>query len=240
VFVNGGGTVTNAGAIAGGSYAVNFANSPTNRLVIDPGATFTGGVNGGGGTLELAAGTGASAVAGIDSGVFNNFQALVIDSGASWTLNGANTAPTVFDNGMLTIAGSLAVSAAVDPSSTGVFQIGNNATLEVAADTGAHTQISFVAAGGLVIDSAASFGTNVGTSSYTGPQLQNFASGDSIDLKDFSFAGATLTFDPTAGLLQLSNSANQAASLSFQSSSLGPGTFQLASDGTSGVLVTHA
>jgi hypothetical protein len=121
-----------------------------------------------------------------------------------------------------------------------VFQIGNNATLEVAADTGSQSQISFLAAGGLVIDRAASFGTNVGTPSYAGPQLQHFVSGDTIDLKDFSFAGATLNFDPTAGLLQLANSSSQAASLSFQTSSLGPGTFQLASDGTSGVLITHA
>jgi hypothetical protein len=232
--------VTNAGAISGGSYAIDFANSPTNLLVIQPGATFTGGVNGGGGALELAAGTGAGAVNGIDSGVFNHFQTLVIDSEATWTLNGTNTAPTVADNGTLTIAGSLAVSSAIDPSSTGVFQIDNNATLEVAADTGTQTQISFLAAGGLVIDNAAWFGTNVGTLSYAGPQLENFDSGDTIDLKSFSFAGATLDFDPTAGLLQLSNSASQVASLSFQTSTLGPGTFQLAPDGTSGVLITHS
>src|SRR5262249_43178343 len=159
-------------------------------------------VNGGGGTLELAAGTDSGALNGIDSGVFNHFQTLSIDSGATWTLNGANTAPLLFDNGTLTIAGSLTVSTAVDPSSTGLFQIGNNATLEVAADTGSQSQISFLAAGGLVIDNATSFGTNVGTSSYAGPQVQNFASGDTIDLKGFSLAGATLNFDPIAGLLQ--------------------------------------
>src|SRR5262252_3354494 len=211
--------------------------SPTARPIC---SSFRGGVNGGGGTLELAAGTGAGALSGIDSGVFNHFQTLSIDSGATWTLSGANTAPTVADNGTLTVAGSLAVSTAIDPSSTGVFQIGNNATLEVAADTSTQTHISFLAAGGLVIDNAASFGTNVGTLIYAGPQLENFGSGDTIDLRGFSFAGATLNFDPTAGLLQLSNSASQAASLSFQVSTLGAGTFHLASDGTSGVLITHS
>ncbi|HET6554801.1 MAG TPA: hypothetical protein VFG49_14840, partial [Dyella sp.] len=52
------GTVTNAGTIEGGNGnngAVNFgANSTTNRLIVDPGAVFQGGISGGTGTLELA------------------------------------------------------------------------------------------------------------------------------------------------------------------------------------------
>jgi hypothetical protein len=238
VFISGGGTVTNAGTISGGSYAVDFASSATNRLVVQPGAVFSGGANGGGGTLELAGNSGA--IAGIDAGTLNNFQALTVDTGASWTLNGPNSAPTVLDNGTLIIAGSLNVTSAINPSSTGLFQLGSGATLDVSADLGTQTQIDFLAADKLAVDKSASFGINVGTSSYAGPQLQNFAAGDTIDLKDFGFTGAALNYNSSTGVLQLSNTASQAASLSFQAPSLGAGIFHVASDGASGVLITHS
>jgi hypothetical protein len=238
VFISGGGTVTNAGTISGGSYAVDFTSSVTNRLVVDPGAVFIGGVNGGGGTLELAGGAGA--IGGIDAGSFNNFQTLVVDAGATWTLNGANTTPTVLDNGTVTIGGSLTASTAIDPSSTGVFQLGSGSTFEVAANLGTQTQIRFLASSELVVDNASSFGINVGTSSYAGPVLQNFISGDTIDLEHFGFAGATLNYDSSTGLLQVSNGGGQVASLSFQASSLGSGIFHVASDGATGVFITHS
>ena len=82
--------MTNAGTISGGSYAIDFAGSATNRLVVDPGAVFVGRVIGGSGTntLELASGTGS--IGGVGTGSFNNFQVVAVDTGASWTLNGAN------------------------------------------------------------------------------------------------------------------------------------------------------
>jgi hypothetical protein len=58
-------------------------------------------------------------------------------------------------------------------------------------------------------------------------------------LKNFSSAGGAFNYDSSTGILQISNSANQAASLSFQTSSLGSGAFHIASDGASGVLITH-
>jgi hypothetical protein len=238
VFLSGGGTVTNAGAISGGSYAVDFTTSATNRLVVDPGAVFTGGVNGGTGTLELAGGTGA--IGGIDTGVFNHFQTLAVDAGATWTLAGSDTAPTVLNNGTIVTAGSLVVSTAIDPNSTGLFQLGNGSTSEFAADLGTQAQMMFLGSSRLVVDNTASFGINVGTTSYAGPQLQDFIAGDTIDLKNLSSAGAALNYDSSSGILQISNSANQAASLSFQTSSLGSGAFQVASDGASGVLITHS
>jgi hypothetical protein len=100
--------------------------------------------------------------------------------------------------------------------------------------------MSFLAGSELMIDKTALFGVNVGSSSYAGPQLQNFAAGDTIDLKDFGFAGAALNYDSSTGMLQLSDSAGQAASLGFQASSLGSGIFHVASDGASGVLITHS
>jgi hypothetical protein len=238
VFMSGGGTITNAGTMSGGTYAVDFASSAANRLVVNPGAVFNGAVGGGGGTLELASGTGA--VGGIGTGTFYNFQALAVDAGGTWTLNGANTAPSVLDNGTLAIAGSLVVSSAVDPSSTGLFQLGSGATFDVAADVGTQSRMSFLASSELLIDNAATFGANVGTSSYTGPQLQNFVSGDTIDLKSFGSAGVTLNYDASTGVLQVASGSSQLASLDFQNSSLGSGAFHAATDGATGILITHS
>ena len=208
--------------------------------MVDPGAVFVGKVIGGSGTntLELASGTGS--IGGVGTGSFNNFQVLAVDAGASWTLNGANIAPTVLDNGTVSITGSLDVSTAIDPSSTGLFQLGSGATLEVAAATGTATQINFQGSSSeLIIDNAASFGTNVGTASYAGPQLQHFAPGDKIDLKTFSSAGVTLNYNASTGVLQVSNSANQVASLDFQTSSLaGNAAFAATSDGATGIFIT--
>ena len=94
------------------------------------------------------------------------------------------------------------------------------------------------AAGELIIDNAASFGTNVGTASYAGPQLQHFVPGDKIDLKTFSSAGVTLNYNASTGVLQVSNSVNQVASLDFQTSSLGGTAFAATSDGATGIFIT--
>jgi hypothetical protein len=132
------------------------------------------------------------------------------------------------------------VSTAIDPSSAGLFQLGSGATFEVAAATGTTTQINFLDnSSELIIDNAASFGTNVGTASYAGPQLQHFVPGDKIDLKSFSSAGVTLSYNASTGVLQVSNSASQVASLDFQISSLGGNAaFAATSDGATGTFIT--
>ena len=238
-FAGGSGTVTNAGTISGASDAIDFAASAANRLVVDPGAVFVGKVVAAGSTntLELASGTGSIGAVGTS---FSNFQTLVVDAGATWTLTGVNAAPTVLDNGTLNIAGSLDISTAVNASSTGLFQLEAGKTLEVAAATGTKTRINFLGSSELIVDHAASFGINVGTSSYAGTQLQHFVSGDKIDIKNFSAVGVTLTYNSSAGLLQVSNSAKQVASLDFQTSSLGSGTFSATGDGGTGIFITRA
>ncbi|MBV8914536.1 MAG: hypothetical protein JOZ05_16035 [Acetobacteraceae bacterium] len=255
VFLSGGGTVVNAGTIGGASYAVKFSGSGTNnRLVVQPGAVFNGaagGASGGSNTLEFAGGSGTlSGVSGGSGSVtqggqswsfFGGFGTVQVDAGGNWTFSGTDSVATVLNNGTTTINGSLDVTSAIDPASSGLFQIGTGSTLETAAATGAGAQIGFIGNGTLTIDNFAAFGTNPGSSSYTGPLLESFASGDSIDLKNFSASGLSApVLDPSSGRLQLSNGVGQAATLLFQVSSLGTGTLQAVSDGGSGTRVSLA
>ena len=231
VFITGGtSTVTNAGTITGGTYAIDFAGSGTNRLVVDPGAVFNSKVaanSGGTNTLELASGSGS--LTGVGTGTFGNFQTLAVDSGGTWTLGGANAVPTVMDNGTLILGGAF----------TGLVQVETAGTLEVAAPATTSTQIDFAGTSKLIVDNPATFGTNVGSPSYTGPQLQNFVNGDQIDLKNFSSTNVTFNFNATTGILQVSNGASQLASLAFQTSSLGSTNFTATSDGGTGILITN-
>jgi hypothetical protein len=97
--------------------------------------------------------------------------------------------------------------------------------------------MAFTSSSQLVVDDTASFGTNVGTSGYAGPSLQDFTSGDLIDLKNFSSAGATSTYDATTGLLQIVNGTSQYATLQFADATLGSRTFHLAPDGGTGTSI---
>jgi hypothetical protein len=240
VFLGGPGTVTNLGSISGKSYAVDFSvNSSANLLQVGAGASFTGSVNGDGGAIELLSGTGA--IGGIsNSGQFWGFQSLDVDAGGAWTLTGSDAIANVIDNGALTINGSLDVSSALNAASTGAFDLGAGGSLEVAAATGSQTAMDFLGASQLVVDNAALFGTGVGGTSYLGSLLENFGAGDSVDLRNFSSSGATFNYNATSGLLQLSN-AGALATLDFQQSTLGGGSFHLAADASgSGLLVTRA
>jgi hypothetical protein len=241
VYEGGPGTVTNLGSISGGSYAVDFASdSGANLLQVGAGATFTGSVNGDGGAIELLSGAGA--IAGIsNSGQFWGFQSLNVDAGANWTLNGSgNSIANVTNNGALTIDGSLDVTTGLDAASVGAFDLGAGGVLEVAAAIGAQTAVDFQGASQLAIDNAALFGTGAGGTSYLGSQLENFGAGDSLDIRNFSALGATLAYDPTSGLLQLSNGA-ELATLDFQQSTLGSGSFQIAADASGrGLLITRS
>ena len=209
VFMTGGAsTVTNAGTISGTNDAIDFVGTAANRLIVDPGAVFGGNVVAAGTTNTLELASGTGSIGSVGT-AFGNFQTLAVDAGGNWTLTGANTTTSVLDAGALDIAGTL------------------NAT-----------SIAFQGSGSeLLIDNAATFGSNVGTPSYTGPQLQDFVGGDKVDLKNISSVGATFSYNASTGLLQVTNSAHQVATLDFQNSSLGAGSFELASDGGAGTFV---
>jgi parallel beta-helix repeat protein len=175
----------------------------------------------------------------VSSGVATS-GTVAVDANATWALSGANTIANVTNNGTVAIAsgGSLTVSSAVDPSSTGTFQLQGSATLEIAAVLGTNSKIQFLGAAPsakLVIDNLANFGTHVGTTSYAGPLLEGFAAGNVIDLKGIGFSTVpALTYTASNGTVQVGHA------LLFQQSSLGAGAFHVASDGAGGSLLTHS
>ena len=137
--------------------------------------------------------------------------------------------------------GTLAIATAIDPASSGVFQLDASSLLEIAADQGAADRMSFLGTGGeLIIDAAAKFGLNVGSSAYTGPLVQNFGTGDAILLKNVAPAGLTPVYDTATGILQLSNGSANVASLAFDKATLGTGSFHIGDDGHGHALLTHS
>ncbi len=88
VFVNGPtSTVTNFGTIRGtGGLAVVFGYS-TDRLIDEAGSVLTGVAQGGGGTLELAKGSGT--ISGLGK-AYVGFGAYTVDTGGAWAFTGTN------------------------------------------------------------------------------------------------------------------------------------------------------
>lgn len=252
VFLGGGsGNVTNAGTISGGVDAVLFGNGGPDRVVVKPTAVFHGSVVGNsspGNTIELAGGrgtiTGAAGVSGTitenaNSWSFSNFDTLAVSRGGSWTFRGPNSVQTVLNNGTVGVTGALNV-AIIDPASAGIFQLAGG-SLEVGAAIGSDTKMQFLGNGNeLILDDVTAFGNHVGTPAAARPLLENFGLGDAVDLKQFTAApDLMLDFNRGTGNLQVSND-TQVANLSFQRSSLGPGSFHANGDGATGVLITHS
>lgn len=238
------GTVKNFGKISSSKgasgTAISYQPGGTNRLVEGPGSVIVGAVYGYGTlTVELASGASAGTIGGLGTNI-NGASTIAVDSGAIWTFSGANSIASFVNNGTAIVAsgGSLNVSSAVDPSSSGVFQLATNASLEIAAALGTNVKMQFLGSSPtnkLIIDKAANFGTNVGTASYAGPLLENFAAGDVIDLKGISPASLGLNYTAATGVLKITGSGGSAlATLLFQNSTLGAGTFHAASDGSGG------
>ena len=110
----------------------------------------------------------------------------------------------LLNNGTVAIKGAaLDVTKLVDTASTGTFQLGGNATLDVASMAGSSAKMTFIGSGNLLdIDASATFGTKSGTASYAGPTLSGFGADDMIDLKNVGASGASLSYTPATGLLQ--------------------------------------
>ena len=92
-----------------------------------------------------------------------------------------------------------------------------------------------------MIDHAIALGIDSGSAGYGGPLLTSFAAGDAIDLRDVAPVGLRLLYAASTGLLEFADPSNQiVASLRFETSNLGPGTFHMGSDGHSGTLLTRS
>ena len=111
-------TVVNAGTISGVVDAVSFNPGYANRLVVDPGAAFSGTANGGGApsTLEFSGDGGTIDNSGTQ---FVNFGTLQIDAGADWTLPGTTSVGTFSAQGELTIASAATLSTSAGATVSG-------------------------------------------------------------------------------------------------------------------------
>ena len=126
--ISGAATVTNAGTIVSGALgkAVKFAKNFVNQLTIDPGATFSGTVDGGNtagsatiSSMVLASGTSTGTITGIGSN-YVNFSNFVVNAGASWVLK-SDSIPfnaTVTDYGVLTNNGTIHTAVALGASAS--------------------------------------------------------------------------------------------------------------------------
>jgi hypothetical protein len=222
ITVGTGGKVSGYGTITG-SETVNGTIAATGQSL-----DITGNVSGGG-TLTVASG------AALDFGT----------TGANTPVPVAGSIADVVNDGVFGIengGSSLDVTSAVDPSSSGYFLLTSQSTLEIAAYLGTGLKIQFIGSSNkLTVDNTANFGLNVGSASYAGPQLLGFGATDSIDLKGIAPTGLGLNYSAATGDLQITGSGGSAlATLAFQNSALGAGTFHAASDGAGGTLITHS
>ena len=156
---------------------MKFAAGFADRVVIDPGAVFSGLVNGGNtigataaSTLELASATTQGLMSGLGT-QFIDFAHVTIDAGAVWTLTGQNTlaaGTTLTNAGDLTILGGTLADAGTlindgliidDPSTitvasltgTGQMLISDASTLIVTGTVTAGETIDFAGTGLLSI-----------------------------------------------------------------------------------------
>ena len=122
-----GSTLTNAGTIIGESgTAVTFVGPSGNRLVIDPGGYFKGGIYGGNGTLDLAAGNGSTGTLTGLNGSITGFGSVVLDANAAWLVKIDNPGGFTATVSGLTVDDGLVLAATgFDPNGTASLLPGN-------------------------------------------------------------------------------------------------------------------
>src|SRR5580693_6406235 len=229
LYLTSGGTVTNgaSGLIsATGSYGVYIAGAAG---VVTNLGTITGSSY----AVDLTFSSASNRVVVAPGAIFNG---LVSGGNGVLELAGSGTAGTLsgtiggtsgsFENFSQLVVDSGAVWALSGALQITTVQLGGS--LEVASDTTPSTQINFASGGKLTIDNTASF---------SGSVLSNFAAGDIVDIRNFTAAGAAISYNSSTGVAQLSNG-SQTATLDFNASTLGAGALKVASDGGTGVVLT--
>jgi len=182
---SGAGTVTNGGIISGTTAAVQFTGGFANRMIVNPGGSFSGLVNGGntiGGTiastLQLASAASSGTISGLGT-QFINFARTEIDAGASWALTGDNT---LVAGASLTNLGTLTL---LNASFTSTGSVTNDGTIII--DPSVMTVASLLGTGRVEIDNESMLVT---TGSVSVGQTIVFASGTgTLAIDAISFAG---------------------------------------------------
>jgi hypothetical protein len=255
LYMVGKGTVTNAGTIEGlgrdgigvtfaGSYADTLIDSGTiighagtavefgygnDRLILDPGAVFSGEVVGGGDTtIELAAAKAVGHIAGLGT-AFTYFQSLDVDRGGNWIIAGATNLNgiDVVDSGTATFTGAI--------NGTGTIRISTGAQLEAeGAVTGGETIAFGAASGTLELTDPSGFAAEIG----------GLVTGDRLDIANAAFAFSkteTVKFTEnagnTGGTLTLTNGAHTLTLTLFGQFAA---SFRLSTDGHGGTVITYA
>ena len=172
---------------------MQFLAGYADRLVVDPGAVFSGTVDGGNtiassivSTLELASGSSAGTLTGLGA-QFIDFAQTTIDAGAAWTFTSSNylTAGTTLTNfGTLT---------AFNGTLTGAGLVINNGT--IIADPSTLTFASLTGTGDVIIDSGS---TVITTGTVGAGETIVFSGGNGeLDLAYTGFSGEISGFNAT-------------------------------------------
>jgi hypothetical protein len=230
------GTVINAGTISGsGGKAIYFHNAydaAASRLVVNPGAVFIGVVVGNtvgatiASTLELSAGNGT--LSGGLGTSFVNFGSILVDTGASWTLAGADTltsGQTLTNAGMLILANT---------TFSGAGDLQNNAVIVASASS--NDTLGMVTGSGTIAFGAASevaFGAAIANGATFANTLANITAGDEIDLTGLAFAAGataaasgsslTVTSGSTTEHFKLANAAVAGFAIGTDGNTISPG-----------------
>jgi len=127
------------------TYGVEFMTSG-DRLIVEAGSQVIGLVKGGGGTLEVGGGAGTisglggwATAQGAVAMTFSDFQSILIDAGATWSLSGVNNlqSMTLTNRGALTIGGAVSGAGGVLSAVAGTCTLAPGARL-----TGISVQLS--------------------------------------------------------------------------------------------------
>ncbi|MDE8348299.1 MAG: Hint domain-containing protein [Acidocella sp.] len=179
VYAKAGGVINDFGVISGTADAVKFGATSGGKLIINPGASFIGTVEGGGkATMELG-GTSAATLTGLGT-QFIDFATIKVDAGSRWTLTGNNTiaiGQTLSDFATLIVNGTFTDNGVVnaDPSTivyesavtgTGTIDIAAGSTVVFDASVASSITIDFLSSTGTIVENApALFGnpTIIGT-----------------------------------------------------------------------------
>jgi hypothetical protein len=235
VLLEAGGTVTNGGTIIGDSGTAVAFGGTGNMLVLDPGADFSGIVNGGTGsnTLELAASGSTGTVSGLGTS-FVGFTTVAVDPGASWEVSGTASALTndgtvVVDQGSLIFA-----TITSDVGDSGVILVENGGTAEFSGGVGSSQRVAFADATGTVkLDVT----PGAPLTAYSGfsAKISGFQSGDKVDFTKLVATSASYS----GGVLTLDDGTTQVAHLSLSTPYANP-TFSVEPDGSGGTLLMVA